>query len=44
MKVDVIDMGGNGIPMTEIWAWIVVHGPGDESIDTWTGCRRRTCP
>lgn len=26
------DPGGNGMPLDEVWAWVVVHGPTEESI------------
>lgn len=37
MDVRIDDQGGNGIPLTEMWVWVTVHGPGDESITAVNG-------
>ena len=40
----VTNPGGQGYPITEVFAWVVEHGPGDESIpavrisDRWLPC------
>jgi len=26
------DPGGNGVAMTEVWAWVAVHSEGEQSI------------
>ncbi len=33
----IIDPGGNGLPLGDIYAWITVHGPQDQSITALNG-------
>ena len=30
------DPGGNGVPFTEVWAWVTVHSPLEQSITAVT--------
>lgn len=37
MSFEVHDPGGNGVPLTEMWAWVSVHGEGEQSITGLNG-------
>lgn len=32
MDMVAVDPGGNGMPMTEMWAWVTVHSDREQSI------------
>lgn len=33
----IVDPGGNGLPMTEMWAWVTVHSNDEQSITALGG-------